>query len=664
MTARTARLPLLLCILAIAPHVGALRNGFVYDDHGVIVENRAVTGFDAKAIWGGPYWPNTPKAGLYRPLVSTTYAVNWAIAPGRPAPFIATNIVLHAATTLLAYWLLRRLFPGRAGVAGAASALFAVHPFHVEAIAGIVGRAELLASLFTLLAYGLWLKAEGIRSAWPKIFPAAIWLLALLSKESAIALPALLLAHRLGLLAAPSPDRKLRAADLAWPAALAIALLLRWNALGTLRNPEAVYILNPLAHLDPFRRALAAAGILARQIPQLLTLAPFACDYSFAAVKPGAALYLLGALMLPLIAAGAYLALTRGKGTVEGWGGIFFLCFWFVTSNLLLPIGTGQADRLLYLPLLGAFALGAAAVQRILPRFARSRWVTIAAGLIVLLCGSVSALRVPDWRDDMVLWTSAVRVVPESVKARMNLAMHILRGGTQDAARRALGTIEPVLSFGSTYGPLLHAEGKARMFLGEDERAIALFRGALEYGADSAKVLIEMGNIAIASGDGKNALVYFDAVRRLGDQPVHAGIGRASALSLLRRFDEAAAAWKPIADALPDSAPVRIAYAWNLVSARRPDEAARVLRAGAARRNDPRLWNALARTLLARDGREGEAVVLALQAVRLDPSPENLTTLARAQIGAGLQADAIATRARLSDPDSLRAIDRLLGERK
>ncbi len=68
MRAHTGVLLIVLVLVALAPHLGALQNDFVFDDHGVIVENESITGHDLKAIWTSPYWPSLPNANLYRPL--------------------------------------------------------------------------------------------------------------------------------------------------------------------------------------------------------------------------------------------------------------------------------------------------------------------------------------------------------------------------------------------------------------------------------------------------------------------------------------------------------------------------------------------------------------------------------------------------------------------
>jgi tetratricopeptide (TPR) repeat protein len=579
---------------ALVPHLHALRCGFVFDDVGVIVENPAITGFDLGKIWTEPYWPQNPGAHLYRPLVSTGYAIDWALAGGKPWLFHLRNLLIHAATALAALALLRSLFPARPGLAFAAAALFALHPLHVEAVAGIVGRAESLAALLTLGSALAWLRAEHRPGARPlaRLLPAALWMLALLAKESALGLPALLLAHRLGWLSPASGERRLRRPDLAWPAALALVLLLRISALGGLAAPEAARVDNPLAHVDSIHRVLGAGGVLARQAGQVLTLLPLSPDYSFAEVVPEGGLLVAGGIALAALLA-ASVASVRRRRSPAGWGFFFFLCFWLITSNLVVPLGTVQADRLLYLPLLGLLVAACAAFPR------RPRGALAHAGSVLLLlalarCWIVSARTTGHWTDDATLFRAAVEAAPRSVKARSNLAVSLLRSETPAAARATLEVIAPVAGVAPEYGPLLQREAKARMFLGERERARALFRESLRLGADSAEVWIELGNLALMDEDGAAALAAFDAAAKTGKRTANVAIGHASALALSGRYGEAANAWLPIVASLPDSVPVRVACAWNLREAGRLAEAGELLRHGLARRRDQRLLAALA----------------------------------------------------------------------
>jgi thioredoxin-like negative regulator of GroEL len=653
----------MIAAAALLPYLGALPNEFVFDDHRVIEGNPPVTSFDLRALWTKPYWPDRAGNNTYRPLTSTTFAISWAVGHGKPGAFVALNLLLHLGATLLAWNLLRRLFPLQPGIAAAAALLFAVHPLHVEAVVGIVGRAELLAALLTLFAYRIWLDAERDRSTPLAVASAGLWLLGVLSKESAFALPLMLLAHRTGVLAPASPSHRVRPADAAWPAALFAALALRAHALGGLATPRTSWIDNPLVLQDPLRRFMGAGGVLSRQLIQVLTGTGLSADYSYAQVAPGPALYLAGIIPLVLIAIALIWVAKRGRFRVEGWGIAFFFASWIMTSNLFVPINTVQADRLLYLPLLGLGVTAAASVARI---SRRGRWSHLAPAILVLAVlgfGIRSAVRTRDWRNDTTLFESAVRAAPHSVKARSNLASFYLSAQTPESGRRALAILEPVENEARTFGPYLLAKARAMSLLGDRARARDLFRAGLAAAADSSQTLVELGNLALMDRNGLEALQSFDAVPRRGRLREHAAIGRASALSVLGRYGEAADAWLPIVSALPDSVPLRAACAKNLTDAGRATEAARLLREGLARRADPRLELSLAHALQAGAGSAREAVQAMARAAQASPSKELLTALAIAQIRVGEREAALATRARVTDPLFLAKIDAALANK-
>src|SRR5262249_58745524 len=93
--------------------------------------------------------PGQPR-NLYRPLTSMSFFVDGTLSGMRPAWFHGVNTVLHALATLLVTLLALELSGGRRSVGWVAGSLFAVHPIHVEAVAGIVGRSEILAALGAL----------------------------------------------------------------------------------------------------------------------------------------------------------------------------------------------------------------------------------------------------------------------------------------------------------------------------------------------------------------------------------------------------------------------------------------------------------------------------------------------------------------------------------
>ena len=135
---------LISAVLAGAVFAITLGGTYIYDDFDVFqLDNR----LHHPVLWG-QYWTQSYNGGvdnLYRPLVSMTYAVQWWLHgadEGDAWKFHLVNLLLHAAVTALVAELARRL--GGLKLAWIVGLLFAVHPVHVEAVANIVGRAELM----------------------------------------------------------------------------------------------------------------------------------------------------------------------------------------------------------------------------------------------------------------------------------------------------------------------------------------------------------------------------------------------------------------------------------------------------------------------------------------------------------------------------------------
>src|SRR6266540_5814248 len=230
---------LLAAALAAAVFAGTLANRPVLDDGWAVLENPLVRSLDVARIFAkhSGYAGGSTLAGTYRPLATLTCALQWALHGPAPLPFHAVNVLLHAAATALVVLLARRVLVAAAPVRAAAGALgagllFAVHPAHVEAIAPLVGRADLLAAALGLAAL---LLALSPRPRWRIAAASATLAAAVLSKEIAATVPllyllvAFLLPAAAGLGAKPglgTPERRralLAAASVAAALALAVA---------------------------------------------------------------------------------------------------------------------------------------------------------------------------------------------------------------------------------------------------------------------------------------------------------------------------------------------------------------------------------------------------------------------------------------------------------
>jgi len=168
----------LIFAVAVALYLPAVRYDFVQDDRVIVVGNPAVHSLSAGVHgFSRPYWPPPNSGGLYRPLTILSYAVDWWAAGGRPWLFHLMNALWHGLATLLVVLVLVRWLPETAALA--AGLVFALHPVHVEAVAGIVGRAELLAAVGLLGAV-----VTARRGWWPAAVACAS--VAMFSKEHGV----------------------------------------------------------------------------------------------------------------------------------------------------------------------------------------------------------------------------------------------------------------------------------------------------------------------------------------------------------------------------------------------------------------------------------------------------------------------------------------------
>src|SRR5512140_261458 len=171
-----AALPVLA---AIAVYLPALRNGFIWDDPTVLVQLRAIRSFGDLLVLP----PIIPRF-YYRPFIFVTYLIDRAFAGETPFWFHASVIAWHALTTLLVSLLARRLFPTDWLIATGGALLFAVFPTHVESVAWMAGRSDVVVGALVLLTTLLYLDRAHPWSAW---LGGGTYFAAMLSKEMAIA---------------------------------------------------------------------------------------------------------------------------------------------------------------------------------------------------------------------------------------------------------------------------------------------------------------------------------------------------------------------------------------------------------------------------------------------------------------------------------------------
>ena len=459
------RLYAVVAACAAVVYLGALWNRFALDDIPIITLNPLVA--NATGVWrafAAPYWPPSFGGHMYRPLVIASFALD-AVIDGT-AWFHAVNLAWHAAATVALTALARRWTDDTGALI--AGVLFAVHPVHVEAVANVVGRAELMAAFFTILTVYAALTRRHV--GWS----AAALGFGLLSKENAAVAPALVVwAWLLGL---DRPDRRRMASLLAsWVLVGAVYAAVRM----VIRRPFGEYMsiasmFLGASWLSVRLTAVAALADVARLLVFPLTLR---IDYSpnerTLVTSPVDLRFAAGLACGAAWAALTFIAWRRGRRVEAfglGWIGAAFL----PVANLLYPAGFYLAERTLYLPSAG-LALAAAAALARLPqeRLRRLRWATI---IVALLAGIQAALRVPVWRDDYRVTLSILDDSPNSYggPARMT-GVYLERrepAKALAAARMAAGIMNR--------DPWVYAMGSVAAFAAGEPRAADSLMARLE----------------------------------------------------------------------------------------------------------------------------------------------------------------------------------------
>lgn len=436
---------MLLCValLAAGVYANSLRNGFVFDDWGIIVSNPSVQELHWAEIWQQNYWPpldGPPGDMLYRPLTIFSYLLNHALSPETPWPFHVVNVTLHVFNSVLVSVLAWRLFR-RVGVAFLTGVLFAVHPLHTEAVANVVGRAELLAAFWSLAAVLIFLpqtpllaEPEPRRGLWHGWLVALCILLALLCKETPILLPAALVTIDLWRWSHWNDRPRLalwlrrRLWDYYLPAAVAVGCYLaaRLNAVGLMIDTQMIHpLVNPLVEATWAQRIVTPFMLLAKYMVLFVWPRTLAADYSVPSLLPTHEAWKGLALAGELLVLAGSLTVTAywKKRPALALSVLLFALGYALVANFL-RIGTIFGERLFYWPSIFVCmwaALAAMWVWTLPARWPQIRWLrplTVTAFVFLLaLLGGRTWLRNPDWKSNEELALATAQDNSQSSKA-------------------------------------------------------------------------------------------------------------------------------------------------------------------------------------------------------------------------------------------------------
>jgi len=400
----TRQAVLLAGLAAAAVAAPSIRNGFVADDQWVVA-NRQVLEHPASvgAVLEEPYWPASFGGVMWRPAVIASFALDYRMSHS-PHWFHAVNVVWAAIAAALFALLACDLAGPVVGLI--TGLLFAIHPVHVEAIANVVGRAELMAGAGYAAALVCAIRAE--RRPLYLVGIALASAFAIASKEIAVTLPAALV---LLYLARRSDLR------LAWrPLIAATVPIIAYFIIHGLVGIRTFYgggLAVGLEHLGPVARTWAMVPLSLQWWRLFFFPAHLSADYSPGELIVSTGLtisHILGVLVLIALGILAW----RTRRTIPG---IAIGLAWVVitispVANVVMPTEFLVAERTLYVASFGAmFALASAVIA------IRSPLARIAVVTVLLVAGAVRSIaRVPVWHDDETHYQALKREAPRSYR--------------------------------------------------------------------------------------------------------------------------------------------------------------------------------------------------------------------------------------------------------
>lgn len=418
-------------VAATAVFLPSLANGLAYDDVALLLgDPRIRPPYAWGEIFTKPYWyVSGAEHALYRPLTTASFALDWVVAGAAAVWAHAVNVVLHVVATCLVALLLLEFVPAGAALCGAV--IFAVHPVHVEAVANVAGRAELLAAVFFFGACLIWHRRDRYRDPRASVVgTAALGAAAVFSKESAVMLPAVLVLIDFAAGRWRGERSSVRSYLRSWGAGLAACLLgplLYLVGRAAVIGLDAPAIPHPAAELvtgpgERFLTALQAWPEYARLLffPRTLLI-----DYGPQVVAPARSWTVQAGRGLAILA--AILALGVGalahERRLTALTLLWFPVTIFPVSNLAVTIGVLVAERTLYVPSF-ALALGTASVAATAlasPSIGRRTLGWVVIGTVALAFSARSLQRIPEWESTERIFRAQVRDRPDSYRGHWYL---------------------------------------------------------------------------------------------------------------------------------------------------------------------------------------------------------------------------------------------------
>jgi tetratricopeptide (TPR) repeat protein len=553
----------IVALISLLVYLPALQNAFVgvWDDNDYVAENSHIRSLDM-AFFRWAFFDS--HSSNWHPITWISHAVDYALWGLNPLGHHLTSIILHAINTALVILLAVKLLETARErsisllndrtvliAAGVAGLLFGIHPVHVESVAWVSERKDLLCALFFLLSIMAYTKyavsqqtAAGSRQSEGEgkdeirgkniftdkhyLLALGFFILALMSKPMAVSLPVVLLILDWYPFDRVRSWKTLRSAGVEKLPFITLSFI---SSIVTISAQSAGKAFQTIDFVPLSMRALVAAKSLVAYLGKMLlpiNLFPF---YPYPKDTSPFSIEYLSALALIVFTTAAVIAAKRQRAWSSAWG--FYVITLIPVLGIVQVGGQAMADRYTYLPSLGPFLVTGLCVAWIVEKSAAGKKTGSIVGkagiaialLLVVSLSSLTIRQITVWRDSFSLWTSVIEKRTEGIPMA-----YVNRG----AAFQKKGLLEKAVADYETAIGLDPSDSRAYISLGAAldqmghfdrakdavERAIALDPSSHEAFRNRGLLFEKMGRLDEAITDYARAIVlrpaYYEAYNNRG----------------------------------------------------------------------------------------------------------------------------------------------------
>ncbi len=560
---------LIIALVVTIGYANSLNCGFAQDDVYITLNRTLRDLLHIHRVFAQPYWgTGYEEFATYRPVVSVSLALNYAVHGFHPLGYHFVNLVLHAFNCCLLYGLVCA-YTRWSQLALFTALLFAAHPVHVEAVTQVVGRTELLAAGFGFLSWHAYLRiGEGRHWRW---LAWAAFAGGMYAKESALTLIGVI---GLAELCAGRLRTRQEWQRAAFDAAGYVVVAASYIFIRRLVNGQfGVHDHQTYFYGDPwYTRFLTMSQGMVEYFRLLIFPYKLCAFYDFSFFPKVSTLTPRVAVSMLLVAAviGVGLWVWRRQPLVAFAILMFFVSVSLV-SNIVVPTGIVIAERVLYVPSVSICLLGGLGLATLYRQSRGGRYAAV--GLCVAILGLMSwrtITRNPDWTDNEAYGRALVRDAPGNPKGWLAIAQVHEEAGDLAAAEAAL---QQAVVTGAHRAAPRTTLGQLYLRQGRLAEAEELFRAAIAGNPLGWRAYYSLANLLARQGRTAEALQWYEAGKRQYVPSADVLAGTAAGFYRGGQYPEALRIYEDALRRDPLLAQAWVGYGTTLLRLQRLDEA-------------------------------------------------------------------------------------------